>query len=213
MRLLRWASKPSRRQQYGLTVNAWDELNIPKAKTRKRLITEEEYRHLYDNCTDGNAAGAAQEMREILELTRYTTLRPGEVRVLQWHYLQYDNPRIVFPDEVIRTRNHRVATLLEEAKDILRERHRLEAEGKTNFGYVFSLPAKAPDGVRRASHSNELVMKGVLSKRFRQLFKCVGQGLVHELALLLMTVVSIDGISRIKTPSSGKIGVENEGAT
>jgi integrase len=180
MCMLRWVCKPSRRRQYGVTMNPWEELSVPKTKGRKRLITEEEYRHLVDNCTSGSVAGAAQEMREILALTRYTTLRPGEVRLLRWEYIQYAQHRIFFPAEVVKTRNRRIVTLLDEAETLLRERRRrLEQEGKKTFGYVFPLPATADDDVIRAGHGDEPMTSTAFAHRFRRLFmRCVKKGLI-----------------------------------
>jgi len=49
-----------------------------------------------DHCTDGNVSGGAPRLPRDLTVLRYTTMRPGELRKLQWDYVQWDANRIVF---------------------------------------------------------------------------------------------------------------------
>src|SRR5262249_13592307 len=142
--LLEWACKPSRRQKYGLAVNEWQEIGPLTEKPRERLITDEEFQYLLDHCTHGNGSGGGKDFSESLITLRHSTMRPGELRMLRWEYIQWDSNRIVFPPQVIKTRKRREVTLIDRVKKCLKTRKvRLEqARGKAS-GYVF--PATGTD--------------------------------------------------------------------
>jgi integrase len=176
--LLEWASKPSRRAKYGLHGNEWVELKYLTERPRERIMTEEEFGHLLTQCSDGNVPGAAEDFREILTTLRFTTMRPGELRLLRWEYVQWQHNRIVFPPQVIKTRRRREVVLIERTKRcLLHRRRRLERQGKAVSGYVY--PATANDG--RGPFDAERPMKQrSLSQRFRRLFlRCVRLGLIE----------------------------------
>jgi integrase len=180
--LLGWACKPSRRQKYGMSVNPWEEIKYLTEKSRERLITDEEFRHLIANCTDGNVAGGAQDFREMLTVLRYTTMRPGELRVLQWDYVQWDNNRLVFPPTVIKTRNRREATMIDMAKNtLLARKARLEASGAKVSGYVFPVAKINSQGKRTTVGSDQHQSSGGLAQRVRRLMtRCVNLGLIEK---------------------------------
>ncbi|HJZ90745.1 MAG TPA: site-specific integrase [Gemmataceae bacterium] len=179
---LGWCSKPSRRLSYGLAVSPWEEIGYMDDKPRERLITDEEFEHLLDNCEDGNTRGAAVEMREQLLVLRFTTMRPQELRVLKWDYVQWEQHRIVFPATVVKTRKRREVSMIEVVEQALGERrNRLEAAGvRCGARYVFPLPAHL-NGVLQAGIGDRLQSAGKFSQRFRRLVeRCVAKGLIQK---------------------------------
>jgi integrase len=179
--LLGWACKPSRRHQTGLLVNPWEEIGYLAEKPRERLISEEEFKVLLAHCTDGNCAGGAQDFRDQLTALRYTTLRPGELRKLRWDYIDWDNNRIVFPPQDIKTGRRREVTLIDAAKDCLRQRQRrVEAGGGRAGGLVFPAP-DYQGGKRTAGAGRNELKANSLSQRFRRLLlRCVALGLIEK---------------------------------
>jgi integrase len=92
--LFNWACKPRRRLIYGLSINPWEEVDKLPERSRERVVTDKEFEHLLENCEDGNLSGGAQDFRETLIVMRHTTMRPGELRLLKWDYIQWENHRI-----------------------------------------------------------------------------------------------------------------------
>jgi integrase len=170
--VLNWASKSSRKYIDG---NPWDEIGYLPEKGRERTITDDEFGHLLAQCRTAGHKGAATEFREILTVLRYTTMRPGELRMLRWTYIEWENHRIAFPPNVIKTRDIRNVTLPADVEQVLRLRMvRLECEhGERVSGFVF------PGGDRADS---EVPMDNrVFSRRVNRLVKkCVRLGLVEQ---------------------------------
>jgi integrase len=179
---LEWCCKPSRRHVYGVAMNPWEEITYLTEKPRERLITDEEFQHLLAHCEDGNTRGAADDMREQLLVVRYTTMRPQELRLLKWDYIQWDQHRIVYPATVVKTRKRRELSMIDVVEETLAERkRRLEAMGIRLTGrYVFPLPARR-EGVLTAGIGERHQAAGKFAQRFRRLVeRCVGKGLVEK---------------------------------
>lgn len=177
-----WASKGNRRQQTQLFANPWEEITLPKEKVRERLMTEEEFKHLLTHCANGGVGHAAEDLREQLLVLRYTTMRPQELRLLIWDYIDWENHRVVYPDEVVKTRNRREITMIPLVEEVLLQRkNRLEGWGKVLKGtYVFALPAKV-NGINLAGMSNRPQHPAKFTQRFRRLVaKCVEKGLIEK---------------------------------
>jgi integrase len=157
--------------EYGLKVNPWNKLEKLADKQRERTLTDEEFRHLVKNCKAGDRKGYDEDFREMLCLMRATGVRPGELRCLRWEYIRWEEHQIIFPKEVIKTRNRRAVTLIEWAEKILtRRRARLQERGFLPTGYVFFDP-KRP-GEKIETHP--------LCRRFRRLVRrCVKAGLIE----------------------------------
>jgi integrase len=180
---LAWAAKPSRREKYGMTANPWEEVKYLTEKGRERLITAEEFGHLIEQCEDGNVSGGKADFREMVVCLRYTTMRPGELRKLQWDYVRFDDNRIVFPPQAVKTRRRREVVMIDLVKETLRNRKaRALARGLKPVGYVFPLPVKDGRGKRTAVEAGNTPQKANgFSQRFRRLFKrCVALGLIEQ---------------------------------
>ena len=177
--LLNWATKASR--QY-IDLNPWEEIGYLTEKARERLITEVEFGHLLDQCTDGNVSGGAQDFREQLIVLRHTTMRPGELLKLKWEYIQWDRHKIVFPADVIKTKTRRPLTMLPLVEETLLSRKlRLESDEARSDGFVFPAPGKAEGGKRAAGKADQAVKGNTFSQRFRRLFlRCVKEGLIEK---------------------------------
>jgi integrase len=167
---LNWCAKPERAH---IPVSPWKALSLLLETPRERLMTDEEFKVLLDNCTNGNEKGGAKMFKQILRVMRGTTFRPGELRLLKWDYIQWEHHRIVFPATVIKTRSRRASSLLPIAEDALKER--LEAV-KKKTGFVF--PGRNQEGKR----DPEVQMNDIaFSRRFGRLRKrCVKLGLIEE---------------------------------
>jgi len=179
-----WAYKPSRRHKYGLTMNVFEEIGYLTEIPRDRLITEEEFKHLLENCTDGNVAGGREDYQDMLRVLRRTTMRPQELRYLQWGYIHWSEHRIVFPANRVKTKNRREVVLLDEVIVLLRNRfERLSkdlGEKPPSSNYVFALPGKGVDGQRKAGLSNDRQKPGHFAQRFRRLLsRCAKLGLIE----------------------------------
>jgi integrase len=153
--LLGWAARPSRRY---IDFNPWEEIGYLPEKGRERIISQTEFDHLYRNAV-------SEELKDILLVLRNTTLRPGELRKLRANYIHWDRHVIVFPPEVIKTRNRRQVTMNEVAEEVLRRR--------AGRGYVFR------GGDR--SDPEQPMNDQVFSRRFNRLVqKCVKLGLIQQ---------------------------------
>lgn len=182
--LFGWCCKPSRSATTGLKVNPWVEIKYGAEKGRERLITEQELQALLGQCTDGSVSGAALDFQEQLQVLRFTTMRPGELRALTWGHLQLDQHRIVFPPNLIKTKRRREVVLLDRVKAILMERKQrllgLGALCRENDA-VFSRPARNRDGIKTAGLGHVAISTNSLSQRFRRVFmRCVKLGLIEK---------------------------------
>jgi integrase len=180
--LFGWASRPSRRQKYGIAVNPWQEIKSLTEKPRERLITDEEFGHLLAQCKDGNVSGGAVDFRETLTVLRYTTMRPGELRKLQWDFIQWDKNRIVYPADMVKNRRRREVTMIDRVKDVLlARRERIEQKGGKAAGRVFPAVGKDARGKRAAVAADRDQKANSLSQRFRRLVNlCVALGLIEK---------------------------------
>lgn len=178
--LFNWAKMASRGY---IDRNPWEEIRYLPEKGRERLITDEEFKHLLDQCTDGNVAGGAQEFREQLTVLRHTTMRPGELRRLKWAYVRWDKHQIVFPPEVIKTKSRRAVTMLDVVEEVLTTRKkRLDDRSIESKEYVFPRSGRDEQGklVAGTDHDKIIDMNS-FSQRFRRLFnRCVELGLIEE---------------------------------
>lgn len=162
-----WAAKASR--QY-IPNNPWDEVKYLPEKERERLITDTEFSAMLQEATHGSHRGGDRDMREMLLLLRNTGMRPGEMRHLRWNYIQHDRHCIIFPADVIKTRNRRQVTTNDVVEKLLEERQKRLG---SRSGYVF------PGGDR--SDPEKKMNLEVLSRRFRRLFdRCAKLKLVDE---------------------------------
>ncbi len=177
-----WACHPKRRQKYGVPVSPWEELELFPERSRERVITEDEFKHLLGQCTDGNVSGGARDFREALTVMRHTTMRPGELRLLRWDYIQWENHRMVYPLTVIKNRRRRSITMLPQVESVLLERKtRLEQRGVKAEGFVFPNVGKDERGKRAAVARDRHMMSTCFSQRFRRLVnRCVGLGLIEK---------------------------------
>jgi len=110
--LLNWAAKPKRGY---LAANPWSDIKLLQEKPRERLITDDEFNHLTDQASD-------DDFRELLFFLRYTTARPGEVRMVDWDMIHWDLHKIVLDQRQVKTRNTRPLTMLPEVEAMLRKR-------------------------------------------------------------------------------------------
>jgi integrase len=157
-----WAMKPSRAY---FRQNPWLEVGLLPEKPRERLITDEEFRHLLDNC--GGGEYAARDFRELLSVLRHTTCRPGEVRQLRWEFVRWDTHQIHIPPELVKTRRKRFITMVEITEKVLRERW--ERKGSPKTGFIFTTRTGQPISAKTLTH------------RFRSIFqRCVRKGLIEE---------------------------------
>src|SRR5438094_5380714 len=121
---LNWCAKPGRRY---ITHNPWNEIKYLKEHGRERLVTDEEFAALLKHCTTCRYAARADhqkaacsfcqsddEFRQVLIVLRHTTMRPGELRQLEWDEVELASHRIVMAAKKIKTRRRRVITLLPE---------------------------------------------------------------------------------------------------
>jgi integrase len=129
---LNWCAKPGRRY---ITHNPWSDIKYLKEQGRERIVTDEEFRALLKHCTTCRYAGRDshkqaecsscrhdEEFRQILQVMRYTTMRPGELRQLEWDEVELPAHRVVMMVKKIKTRRRRVITLLPLVEEILRKR-------------------------------------------------------------------------------------------
>ena len=92
--LLNWCAKPSRRL---ITHNPWADIKYLKEHGRERLITDQEFAVLLRHCDccqhlskpghDKLACARCRgcdDFRQMLIVMRHTTMRPGELRKLEW---------------------------------------------------------------------------------------------------------------------------------
>lgn len=178
-----WVCRPSNQPRYQLRFNPFEEVEMLQVRGRERIVTAEEWVALEANVTSGGVRYAAREMKDILCVMRHTTLRPSEVLVMRWEYIDWTKgaERIVIPAEFIKTRDRREALLDEELLPVLRSRRELfDQMGKPKTGLIFSKPGYL-DGKRTASASEEGLKITAFATRFGRLVKrCVKKGLIEE---------------------------------
>lgn len=179
---LDWCCKPSRRHTYGMALSPWEEIGYMTEKPRERTITDEEFASLLAHIKDGNTRGAAEEMRVQLVVMRHTTMRPQELRELKWDYVKWDEHRVVFPADKVKTRNRREVSMLDVVEEaLLTWRRRLEGFNIRPHGrYVFPRHAHH-EGVRVAGVGERQQTAAKISQRFRRLVdRCVAKGLIEK---------------------------------
>ncbi len=188
--LLNWIAKPSRRKKFLVSENPFEEIVYLKETPRQRLITDAEMTFLLNECRDGNVVGGAEDFREQVFTLRYSTMRPGELRHLKWEYINWDQNRIVYPPEVIKTRNRREITLIQQTKELLLARKQRLDEVRSHrpgpkqelSGYVFSKPGRDTNGqISALCPSGRLMKSRSLTNRWRRMFlRCVDKGLIQK---------------------------------
>jgi integrase len=164
--LLAWAAKPSRKY---ILINPWQEIGYLDEQGRERIITDAEFEALTSQCTDGNQEHGGRDFREILTVMRNTTMRPGELRMLKWSYINWEKHTVLFPADVIKIRRRRQVTMNSVVEELLKAR----ADRQKTAGYVF------PGGSRE--DPNVALRDQSFSQRFRRLFeRCVKKGLIER---------------------------------
>ena len=120
-----------------IATNPWRRLPKLRETGRRRIVTDEEFAKLLAACREKSRAHGelsrdenAELMRDILQVLRFTALRPGELRKLAWHHLHLENDVIVIPAEEHKTGSttaephDRVVPFLEDVKSILERRRK-----------------------------------------------------------------------------------------
>jgi transposase len=98
-------------------------------------VTDEEFAALLKHCTTCRYADRAthkkvactycrndDEFRQILIVMRHTTMRPGELRQLEWDEVELKNHRVAMAPKKIKTRRRRSITLLPDVENVLEAR-------------------------------------------------------------------------------------------
>jgi integrase len=129
---LNWCAKPGRRY---IIHNPWVDIKYLKEHGRERLVTDQDFAALLKHCTTCRYAGKPEhrpetctfcrsddEFRQVLIILRHTTMRPGELRQLEWDEVELANHRLVMSPKKIKTRRRRVITLLPEVEAVLEAR-------------------------------------------------------------------------------------------
>lgn len=142
---LNWCASPGRRY---IAYNPWSGIKYLKEQGRERIVTDDEFQALLKHCTTCRYAGrpghenvdcgfcrSDEEFRQILQVMRHTTMRPGELRQLEWDEVDLAAHRIVMMPKKVKTRSRRVITLLPAVEAILLKR-RQACEGRPH-GLVF----------------------------------------------------------------------------
>jgi integrase len=159
---LNWCAKPGHRY---ITYNPWSDIKYLKEHGRERLMTDEEFAALLKHCTtcryvtkpDHQPAAcyfcaSDDDFRQTLIVMRRTTMRPGELRQLEWDEVELENHRIVMSPKKVKTRRRRVITLLPEVERILEER-RLKAIEKHGHAQGLVFPSLDGEEWNRVSFS------------------------------------------------------------
>lgn len=117
--------------------NPWKKLPKLPERQRERIVTDVEFEKLLAACDgciayQGKLIQSQEEnarlMKDVLYILRYTALRPGELRKLRWHHIQWEESLIVIPaaeQKTGTTAKHpkdRIVPMLEEAETILTAR-------------------------------------------------------------------------------------------
>jgi integrase len=178
---LNWCASPGRRY---ITHNPWSAVKYLKEQGRERIVTDAEFQALLKHCTTCRYAEKAdhkpeecyfcrndEEFRQILSVLRHTTMRPGELRQIEWDEVDLPAHRIVMMPRKVKTRRRRVITLLPAVEEILLKRQRVcISEHGSAKGLVF--PGMSGEEWNRVS----------FSQRFRRLReRAVRAGDVQEI--------------------------------
>jgi integrase len=109
--------------------NPFARVKALETKSRERLMSREEYRKLLE------AAGPA--LRDVLVALRYTSARPGEVRVLEWRMVDWGRKLWVLPAHKTRRTSKakapRVIAFPPEVEEVLRRRAAAKGPGDRVF--------------------------------------------------------------------------------
>lgn len=70
----------------------------------------------------------------------HTFLRPGNVRLLKWEWVDFDNRVVTVPAEMMKTRKPHLVPLSDETIRLLREAHKINAKKE----YVFTMQSGKP---------------------------------------------------------------------
>lgn len=181
--MLTWASAPSRQQKYLLMSNPFSELKRMLQGSRERVITEGEFTAVMAMMFkrgDSRVDGGKQNATEVFTLMKLTTMRPQELRCLRWEYIRWNEHKVVYPAQVIKTRRRREITLIDDAKNLLlARRERLKAAGNdVSDGFVFFEPSAQPQKSKRGHnrlsynvYSGKPVSASALSSKWRRAIK------------------------------------------
>jgi integrase len=147
-----------------LLKNPWKKLPKLPERARERTVTDEEFKKLLDACNGciafkGRLITSREEnvqlMKDILCILRFTALRPGELRNLRWHHIQWDSGLIVIPAAEQKTGTtaknpqERIAPMLVEGRDILLRRKEKYGHQPLVFPNVNGVVWKDSDFSRR----------------------------------------------------------------
>ncbi len=145
---LNWCATSGRRL---ITHNPWADIKYLEEHGRERLVTDEEFAVLLKHCSTCRYADKAghkkevcgfcrsdDEFRQILIVMRHTTMRPGELRQLEWDQVELASHRFALSPRTIKTRSRRVISLLPEVEQVLEGRRQaaIAERGKAE-GLVF----------------------------------------------------------------------------
>lgn len=179
---LNWCASPGRRH---ITHNPWSAVKYLKEHGRERLVTDAEFAALLKHCAtcryaakpDHDKAACSfcrsdDEFRQILTVLRRTTMRPGELRQVEWDEVDLANHRIVMVPRKIKTRRRRVVTLLPEVEAILEARRQavIREKGQAT-GLVFPSGEEEIDRVSFSQRFRRLRMRAVAAGDIRELVK------------------------------------------
>jgi integrase len=176
--LLNWAFHE---QDWGLKRNPWRKLKTVAERGRQRLVTDEEFRRLVAACAvdargSRNTLKGGTDFAEILQVLRWSAMRPGEIRVLTWGMVHWEKDLLIIPAGKTKTRNtarqpqDRLIPLLPEGRALLQGRYqRAVGQGKASPVDPVFPPLPGPRG-----ESPEEWVLNSLCQRFRRLRKRAG---------------------------------------
>jgi len=145
------------------------------SNARERTVSVDEYQRI--------TANAAKHLKDMLLVAYNTGMRTGEVRTLQWSYIDWQSMFIRLPGEVTKEKsiknipiNHRVKAVLERLKPPLK------VVGQGHHDFVFTYrgnPINSPGGMRRSFRTACIsaglpfgdTLNGILFKDFRRSVK------------------------------------------
>lgn len=136
---LNWCASPGRRY---VTHNPWAAVKYLKERGRERVVTNAEFTALRKHCTtcryaakDGHRPADCyfcrndDEFRQVLTVLRHTTMRPGELRQLEWDEVDLAAHKVTMMPHKVKTRGRRVITLLPVVEELLEERQKAGGTG------------------------------------------------------------------------------------
>jgi integrase len=110
--------------------NPFGRLKLLPCEGRQRIATEEEFQALLSNCTDDH-------FRDVLVALRYTSSRPGEIRVLTWPMVEWEQHRwVIWKHKTIKTARDpkpRIIGMNDVVEEMLRERLEKYGQGERVF--------------------------------------------------------------------------------